>query len=243
MRTHLRLLLGAFAAAGLGAGTLTACGLVPGETFEDETGISEKVTSVRLDDPTGGVELRSRQTVTDVTVHRRIEVDGDKPKATHRVEDGVLVLRGCGPDCEVNYTVDLPPRVSVSGRSSSGGVTLSGVGAVDVRTSSGAVALDDVDGPVDVRTENGRINGRGLKGERVRAQTSNGAIDLSLATPQDVRARASNGAISLTVPDGRYRVSAETSNGSRRIGVRDDPSGDHTLDLSTGNGRITVKSP
>ncbi|MFC4494669.1 DUF4097 domain-containing protein [Streptomyces ovatisporus] len=241
MRRLLRL-LGAFIAAGACACALTACGLVPDETFEDDVTLSEKVTSVRLDIRTGGVKLRSKQTVTDVALHRRVEFNGDKPKATHRVENGVLVLRGCGRDCEVSYTVDLPPRIPVSGRTSTGGVSLSGVGRVDVRTDTGAVDLDDVDGAVDVHTTNGRINGRGLKGDRLRAETSNGAIDVSLATPQDVRARTANGAISVTAPDGSYDVSAETDNGRKSIGVPDDPSGDHRLDLETSNGRITVKS-
>lgn len=241
MRRHFRL-LGAVAAAGIGVSTLGACGLIPGETFEDRAELSEKVEAVRLDSSSGAVRLRSKQTVTRVSVHRSIEYDGDKPgKRTYEIEDGVLVLRGCGDDCSVTYTVDLPPRVAVSGGTSSGGISLSGVGKVDVATDSGAVDLDDVDGTVDVRTTNGRINGRGLKGDRIRAQTSNGAIDLSLSTPQDVRAKTSNGAVSVTAPDGRYEVSAKTSNGKKDIGVRDDPSGEHLLDLRTTNGSIKVE--
>ncbi|OEV08999.1 DUF4097 family beta strand repeat-containing protein [Streptomyces nanshensis] len=241
MRRHIRL-LSAVAAAGIGVSTLGACGLVPGETFEDSAKVSEKVESVRLEGSSGSVRLRSKQTVTKTTVHRSIEYDGDKPgKSTYAVEDGVLTLRGCGDGCSVTYTVDLPPRVPVSGRTSSGGISLSGVGKVDVSTSSGAVDLDDVDGTVDVRTTNGRINGHGLKGDGVRAGTSNGAIDLTLSTPQDVRVRTSNGAVSVTVPDGSYKVAARTSNGSKKIGPRNDPSGEHTLDLETSNGSITVK--
>ncbi|OEU86639.1 hypothetical protein DB35_23425 [Streptomyces abyssalis] len=241
MRRHFRL-LAAFAATGTALGTLGACGLVPGETFEDRAELSEKVDSVRLDSSSGAVRLRSKQTVTKTAVHRSIEYDGDKPaKRTYDVENGVLVLRGCGDDCSVSYTVDLPPRVSVSGGTSSGGISVSGAGKVDVTTNSGAVDLDDVDGTVEVRTTNGRINGRGLKGESIRAETSNGAIDLDLSTPQDVRAKTSNGAVSVTAPDGRYKVSARTSNGDKHIGLRDDPSGDHELDLTTTNGSITVK--
>jgi hypothetical protein len=241
MRRHIRL-LAAVAAAGIGVGTLGACGLVPGETYEDSAKLSEKVEAVHLDRSVGAVRLRSKETVTDVSLHRSVEFDGDKPrKRTYGVEDGVLVLRGCGDDCSVSYTVDLAPRVSVDGGTSSGGISLSGVGKVDVSSDSGAVDLDDVDGTVRVRTANGRINGRGLKGEGVRAETSNGAIDLSLSTPQDVRAKTSNGAVSVTAPDGRYRVSARTGNGDKSIGLRDEPSGDHTLDLTTTNGSIKVK--
>lgn len=242
MRRHLRL-LGAVAAAGIGVSALGACGLVPGETVEDSTTLSEKITSVRLDNSSGGVRLHGKETVTEVSLRRVIEYEGDEPEgATHRVEDGVLVLGGCGKECSVRYTVDLPPNIPVTGRTSTGGISVSGVGEVRVTSASGAVDLDDVEGAVDVRTTNGRINGRGLKGDRLDAETSNGAIDLSLATPQDVRARTSNGAISVTAPDARYKVSARTSNGRKNLGVRDDPSGDHTLDLTTGNGAITVKS-
>ncbi|WP_314175051.1 DUF4097 family beta strand repeat-containing protein [Streptomyces winkii] len=242
MRRHIRL-LGAVAAAGIGAGTLGACGLIPGETVEDSSKLPGKIKAVRLDSSSGAVRLRSKQTVTRTTLQRTIEFDGDKPrKRTFRVEDGVLVLRGCGDDCRVSYRVDLPPRVPVSGGTSSGGINLSGVGRVDVHTDSGAVDLDDVDGAVGVRTTNGRINGRGLKGERIRAETSNGAIDLRLSTPQDVRARTSNGAVSVTAPHGSYKVSARSSNGHKKIGLRNDPSGDNSLDLTTTNGSITVKS-
>lgn len=241
MRRHYRLLAAFLAAVG-GAGGLGGCGLIPGETYEDRAKLSEEVDSVRLEGGSGTVRLRSKQTVTKTTVHRSVEYDGDKPsKRTYRVEDGVLVLRGCGEDCSVSYTVDLPPRVPVSGRTSSGGISVSGVGEVDVRTDSGAVDLDDVDGTVRVHTVNGRINGRGLKGEGVRAETDNGAIDLELSSPQDVRAKTSNGAVSVTVPDGRYRVSARTSNGEKDIGVRNDPSADSELDLHTTNGSITVE--
>lgn len=241
MRRHIRLLV-AVAAAGIGVGTLGACGLVPGDTYEDSARPSGKVESVRLDSSSGAVRLRSKETVTRVSVHRSIEYHGDKPeKGTYGIEDGVLTLRGCGDDCSVTYTVDVPPRVPVSGSTSSGGISLSGVGEVDVSTDTGAIDLDDVDGTVDVRTDNGRVNGRGLKGGGVRAQTSNGAVDLGLSTPQDVRARTSNGGVSVTVPDGRYKVSSRTSNGHKDIGLRDDPSGDHSLDLETSNGSIKVE--
>ncbi|WP_181765303.1 DUF4097 family beta strand repeat-containing protein [Streptomyces albidus (ex Kaewkla and Franco 2022)] len=242
MGRHLRL-LGAVAAAGIGVGALGACGIVPGETFEDGTKLSEKITSVRLDNRSGGVTLRGKETLTKVSLHRRVEFDGDRPKGpTHRVENGVLVLEGCGKGCSVRYTVDLPRRIPVTGKVTAGGVDLSGMGKVDVTTSTGAVDLDDIEGSVDVRTTNGRINGHGLKGDRVTARTSNGAIELAPATPQDVDAKTSNGAISITAPDSSYKVSARTSNGSKKIGVRNDPSGDHELDLATTNGAITVKS-
>ncbi|MCC5581669.1 DUF4097 family beta strand repeat protein [Microtetraspora sp. AC03309] len=241
MRKQLRF-LGAVVTAGICVSTLGACDLRAKSTLQDDAVVSEKITSVRLESDSGGVTLRGAKNAGEVSVRRLMEYIGDpREGTTYRVENGVLILGGCGRHCSVNYTVDLPAGLPVSGETSSGAVALTDVGEVDVTTTSGAIELDGVTGAVVARTSNGRITGRGLNGERVQARTSNGAIDLTLATPQDVRAETSNGGITLTVPAGRYKVSARTQNGGKDIGVSDDPAGEHQLDLSTSNGAITVK--
>ncbi|MFJ9409563.1 DUF4097 family beta strand repeat-containing protein [Streptomyces sp. NPDC101393] len=237
-------LFGAAAMAGIGAIGLTACSLTPGSTFEDDSSVpkAKKITSVRLDSRSGSVTLNGGKDVSKVSVHREVEYHGDRPKgATHRVEDGVLVLGGCGKDCSVSYTVDLPAGLPVNGETSNGAIHLTGVGAVKVTTSNGAIDLKGVRGPVDVETADGRIHGTGLSGKGIKAKTSNGAIELTPTTAQNVRADTSNGAVTVTVPDGTYRVRTETSNGHKDIGVTDDPAGAHRLDLTTSNGAITLK--
>lgn len=128
------------------------------------------------------------------------------------------------------------------GESADGSLKLSAVGAVRVTTSSGTIDLDGVTGPVDATTSDGAITGRGLSGRRITAETSNGEIDLTPATAQSIRAKTSSGSITVTVPKARYRVSAETGNGDKRLGVVQDPAGRYRLDLSTGNGDVTAKS-
>lgn len=226
--------------AGLGA--LGACDrLAPWSKFEDDA-TAGKVSSVRLDLRSGGVTLRGKPGLSKVSVHREVEYQGDRPEgATHKVEGGALVLKGCGEDCKVRYTVDVPAGVPVSGKTSSGSVSVSAVGAVDVSTNSGRITMDGVDGAVHARTSNGRIKGTGLRGT-VQAQTSNGEIVLAPATPQDVRAKTSNGGITVTVPGGRYQVAAKTNNGDKKVGIADDPGGAHKLDLTTSNGGITVRA-
>lgn len=244
VRRHLRF-LGAVALAGIGASALGACGFVKRSAYEDDATLTARVTSVRLDSGNGSVTVRGRNSPGKVSVHRKLEYRGDRPeKATHRVENGVLVLGGCGDGCSVGYTVDVPAGLPVTGGTSNGAVRLSQVGDVRVSTGSGAVELDGVTGTVDVRTGNGRVHGRGLKGGGVTAETSNGAVDLVTDTAQDVRAKTSNGAVTLVVPGGqgnRYRVSADTDNGRKSLGVPDDPAGEHRLDLVTTNGSITLK--
>ncbi|WP_411143912.1 DUF4097 family beta strand repeat-containing protein [Streptomyces sp. x-80] len=242
MHRHLRL-VGAMALAVAGASGLTACGPWTEAVVKDDTVVSQKITSVRLDTGSGGLTLRGGKDVTKVSVHREVTYHGDRPEgATQHVDDGVLVLDGCGRNCSVTYTIDLPAGVPVTGKTSTGAVSLSQVGAVHVTTSSGSIELDGVSGTVDVRTSNGEITGRGLTGGRIQAQTTNGAIALTPATPQDVRAQTTNGSIALTMPSGRYQVSAKSGLGQKDIGIPHDPAGPHRLDLTTGNGGITAKS-
>ncbi|WP_205718245.1 DUF4097 family beta strand repeat-containing protein [Actinomadura sp. WMMA1423] len=208
-------------------------------TYEDDAKLAGKITAVKLDDiGSGGVTLHGGASKT--SLHRTLKYRGDKPAGpTHRIENGVLMLRGCGSRCSVNYTLELPAGLPVSGSTSNGSIALSKVGAVDVTTHSGSVQLDGVAGPVKARTSNGKIRGSGIKGG-VEAETSNGSITLAPGSPQNVRAKTSNGDITLTMPQGHYRVSANSSNGDRKLGIQDDSSARYLLDLSTSNGDITT---
>lgn len=212
------------AAAGGVALALTGCGLLPRSEFEDSATITDTVRSVRLDVNEGRVTLRGRDGRPEVSLLRTVEYRGDRPGVTYRVEDGVLVLEGCGRNCAVHYEVDLPAGLPVTGGTSNGALTLSRLGAVDVHTS------------------NGRIEGTDLGPGGVAVETSNGAVDIRTTVAQDLRVRTSNGEVTVTVPPGPYRVSADTSNGDRDVAVVDDPSAAHTLDISTSNGDITVRT-
>lgn len=238
--------IGAVAMACIGAWGISACGLLPGETFKDDAVVSKKITAIRLDGDSGGLTVHGGPVGGKggkVSIQRSVTYHGDRPQgATHRVEDGVLVLGDCGDDCTVDYTLEVPAGIPVSGETSNGSVSLSKVGAVNVTTSSGAIELDGVSGAVDVRTSNGRITGRGLSGRHIGAETSNGDIDLTPATAQNVRAKTSNGSVTVKVPKGPYRISAETSSGSKDIDVAGDPAARYRLDLITSNGDITAKS-
>ncbi|MFK0259058.1 DUF4097 family beta strand repeat-containing protein [Streptomyces sp. NPDC090445] len=234
--------LGILAASGVAVGSLASCSIARGETYEDDSTLSGPITSVRFDNGSGGVTVNG---VPDGApkLHRKIQFRGDRPEgATHRIENGVLILRGCGYRCSVDYTVDVPAGIPVSGEASSGAVRLARVGPVQVATSSGRVEMNGVTGTVQVRTSNGRIKGTGIKGDRIQAETSNGRIDLAPDTPADVRAQTSNGDVTLTVPRAGYRVAVDSGHGDRTIDVPNDPNGTYELRVRTGNGDITIRN-
>lgn len=227
----------------LAAGTLGGCAfLAPPKQFSDTTSVDEAIATVQIVDNQGSVTVRGVDGATETTVARRVSYRGERPEGeTFTVQGDTLELRGCGPRCKVDYTIDVPAGVDVRGSTSNGAIELDDVGDVEVGTSNGRIDLEGVDGTVDVSTSNGRIEGDDLNGDGIRAETSNGAIDLSLGTAQDVEAVTSNGSIELSVPADSYRVLTETSNGGTNIGIASDPDGRFTLDLRTSNGSITVE--
>lgn len=216
--------LGTVTLVAIGAGVLSGCGLAFPESFEDDTVVTEEITAVRVEGSNGDVRLTGDHTATEISLHRKVEYRGDRPEdPSHRVEDGVLILGGCGRGCSVDYDLDLPAGLPVSGETDNGDIRLSAVGEVDVRTDNGSITLDGAAGPVVVRT-------------------SNGELDLTLDTPQDIRAETDNGEITATVPAGSYQVSTETDNGDLDIEIPHDPAGAHRIDLTTDNGSVTVRS-
>ncbi|MFJ3231037.1 DUF4097 family beta strand repeat-containing protein [Streptomyces sp. NPDC086787] len=228
----------------IAAGGLGGCGALDRDkAFEDDHAVPGKLTSVRIDNQNGGVEVRGTEGGTKVSVHRHVSYRGDRPESpTYRVENGALVLAGCGDRCSVDYTVDVPANLPVTGSTTNGDVELSAVGAVKVSTSNGSVTVDGSTGQVGLRTTNGDVEAKGLKGGGARAETTNGSVSIAPAAAQNVWAKTTNGDVTVTAPTGPYRVSTRVDSGSRHISVPSDPSAAHTLDLTTSSGDITVRA-
>ncbi|MEU8585820.1 DUF4097 family beta strand repeat-containing protein [Streptomyces sp. NPDC048664] len=233
----------AAALAALTIGALSSCSALDRKSFEDDAKVSERITSIRLDNADGDVTVETSAGVPAASVHRRVDYRGDKPGGTSfRVRNGVLVLSGCGRNCGVDYTVKVPAGLPVTGGTSNGGLALTDVGAVDVHTSNGEIAVAHATGPVKLRTSNGDVDVKDVKDGGVDARTSNGEVTIRTSTPQDVKALTTNGDLTVAVPPAPYRISADDSHGDKKVAFRNDPSGRYRLDLSTTSGDLTVKS-
>jgi hypothetical protein len=95
---------------------------------------------------------------------------------------------------------------------------------VDVTTSGGAVAIEDLDGRVDARTSGGAIALQAIGGP-VMASTSGGSIKLA-SSGGDADLRTSGGSISIGAVEGSVR--ARTSGGSISIDRATGPVTAHT---------------
>ncbi|WP_405775739.1 DUF4097 family beta strand repeat-containing protein [Streptomyces sp. NBC_00859] len=242
MRNRRTRTLAAGALAALAAGGLSACSAPGQKSFEDDAKVPQKVTSVRLDSANGGVRVDSSADTSTISVHRKVNYRGDKPSGTSfSVRNGVLVLSGCGRNCGVDYMVRVPAGLPVAGGASNGSLTLTDVGTVDVHTSNGAIAVTNATGAVKLRTSNGDVDVKDAKGGDIDTQTSNGEVTIRTAAPQNIRARSTSGSLTVTAPPAAYRISANDSHGDTQVALKNDPSGEYRLDLSTTNGDLTVK--
>lgn len=226
------------------------------ERAEATANLRAQVHKVRIDNSSGDIDIRVGDT-TSTRVRQVFEYNWSKPGDAYSMDGDTLVLGDCGWSCSVDYQVIVPRGTKVSGGTSSGGIEINGVAAVNVRASSGALEVRDVNGPVraDVNSgdidlarvrgditlyaDSGDITGTGLDG-KVSAETSSGDIELTMASQRDVRAMASSGDVTVRVP-GTYRVNAHASSGEEQVDIPTDPSAAHTLDLTVSSGDIEVQ--
>ncbi|MEU5159951.1 DUF4097 family beta strand repeat-containing protein [Streptomyces sp. NPDC020875] len=233
--------LGAVAVAGLVAAGASGCGL-NGDSFDDNSAISGRITSVLLENGGGDVTVKGMSGTRSLTLERRVEYRDDRPKKpTHRIENGVLVLGGCGKDCSVEYDVEVPEGIPVRGELNKGSVKLSRVGAVKVTTKSGRIELNGVKGAVEVKTSKGRITGRNIAGNRVTATAGDGTVHMTVRTPASVTVTTDGGRINMRVAKARYQVAVASDGGDKNVDIAHDPAARHKIKLTSKDGDIMLR--
>lgn len=173
---------------------------------------------------------------------------GDGEARAVRGGDGRLAVRAeCGFlsfDCRASLQVLVPARTALDLRTGSGKIDVEGVqGGLVADTGSGDVSLQDVGGPaVTVDTGSGAITGGGVSAGRLRAQTGSGNVSLVVVrAPDDVDIDTGSGEVALLVPDVVYDVGSETGSGESRVTVRSDSGSPRRLRVKTGSGDVMVR--
>jgi hypothetical protein len=250
------LLQGVFAMGVAGAVLLSgACGMAT-KQYADDAKIDQPIRSVLVAGDSGSVKIR---TGNDTNVHRDVHHISDRPGPTHRIDGDVLILESCPVrDCWVDYDVVVPADVTITGKLDSGDVSIDGAksinltahsGDVTVRKVSGSVNLDVDSGTVDVadigdnvsiEASSGDVKANQVAGS-VDVGSSSGDIEVSLSEVGSVKTRSSSGDVRITVPQGKYRVTADVDSGSLDNGVGDDQSATDKVDVSANSGDVSIK--
>lgn len=132
---------------------------------------------------------------------------------------------GFGENCSVNYTIAVPPGVSVNAITGSGRVTATGM-----------------DGRLDLTTYSGDINVTGAQSAEVIASTDAGNVNLAFATaPDSVQASTDAGDVNIAVPPGeKYDVRPTANSGNTSIAVNDDPAAPRSIVVTSAAGNVMV---
>jgi Putative adhesin len=103
--------------------------------------------------------------------------------------------------CSVRYRVTVPDNVPVQ-----------------VRTAGGDVRFEQYRGSARVTTGTGDVDVVGFCGFSLRAQSGSGDVRASATCPpQQLALRATTGSVHAIVPDGRYRIDAQSASGRQVV--------------------------
>jgi len=214
--------------------------VVSGETDRIEVGGAVTIR-IGIDVPENPLQIAQR-----IAANPPIERVGDtvrlRPPADARDRKAVTV----------NYDVRVPANTKIVSVSDSGETTIAGVtGAVDVRTHSGAIALQRIGGATTISTGSGAVLVEGTKaplivstsssaftgralGGNLHVRTMSGAVNAGFEGPGDVDVETGSSAIQLRGVRGA--LTAATRSG--RVTIEGKP--DRQWAVSTGSSGIDV---
>ena len=189
-----------------------------------------EVLRVEIEVGRGNVELFGGG-LDEVRVRRTDHFAYDhSPDELRTLESGVLrITSSCANlligSCSADYRVTVSDNVPV--------VVRARHGSIRVASYRGSARLDTAEGSISVASFCGFV---------LQATTKTGNVDVGAAcSPDRLELRSDTGDVTATVPSGRYRVDAATSNGSASIrGVTPVDDAAWSIQALSNTGNVTV---
>src|SRR5579862_2361151 len=186
--------------------------------------------------------------VRDLTsMHGAVFSSGPYPrlKAT-RTPDGVRIARADGGRLSISVFGMSVQRIEVDAPSGSrleiarcDGADVNGIdGGVSVHSLEGHVALSDLRGSVDARSDDGYISATNVRGDRLAMESMDGHLALDNVAVASLIGTTRDGHIEAANLSVANDATLQTADGWMR--VRFAPGADVTVDASTRDGKITV---
>ena len=181
------------------------------------------------------VEIEARSEEDRERFELSFEQNGDDVSVEGEVEN-----RGRwnwnGDRLRIKYLITVPSQYNVDLQTSGGSIAVEDLeGEVVTQTSGGSLSFGMIRGDIKGRTSGGSISLDGTSGN-ADVHTSGGSISLGKVAGT-VKARTSGG--SITIDEVAGTIDAETSGGSIRAAITEQPEGD--CELRTSGGSITVR--
>lgn len=228
---------------------LSACIVVTGPEHESsaEVEITETIRAIHFAQDAGDMEILVQEDQVGVHLSRTVHWRGrSTPEPLDRVEDETLLLGlECAEswNCWVDYTLIVPPGLSVLGETHAGDVLIDGpVAEVNVSSGAGDVELSCVSGPVFIETGAGDVVGSCIDAEQIQIHSGAGDIELALSgAPELAEISTGAGDVDLTLPAGDYEIQVQTGAGDVEIhGVDQTQDAESLIIVSTGAGDVDI---
>jgi hypothetical protein len=208
--------------------------------------VPQPVTSLVVDSYGGQVRVAAGP-VSRVQVTETIMYDsGNTPPAVMQsVSGGRLVLNdpACGNSgCTVDFSVTVPPGVTVTVSTGGGPATVSGTAGANVDSGGGPTRATQIGGPLTVVTGGGTLIARDIAAATATVATGGGdATVVFSAAPKSVKLSTDGGTAVLAVPGGPYAVTADSGGGPESLGIATNPAARPTLTVSSGGGPLRIE--
>ena len=217
-------------------GATAVIGLWWAASAESRTGfyaVRGTLSSILLDIGDADAEIVGSRTRPTVEVRRTDNFAfGDPAVSTRDVTGGVLRLASrCPqtvlPTCSSRYRLTVPDNVPVT-----------------VRTDSGDVTFRSFRGSARIDTRSGDITAEGFCGFSLQARAETGHVRANAAcAPERMLLRSRTGSVDAIVPPGRYRIDADSDDGSRRVaGLTAADDAPFQIQVLSGTGDVNVEA-
>lgn len=191
-------------------GSLITIGVWALLTTERETvtyDVRGSLNGIALDIGDGNAQIIGAGTSPIVAVRRTDHSSfGHDADTVRSLRQGVLRIHARCPvtvlhTCSSDYQLRVPENVPIS-----------------VRTGSGDVQFEGFRGTARITTGSGAISVAGFCGFALQARSETGNVDAAAACPSErMLLRSRTGSIHASVPQGRYRIDADSDTGTREV--------------------------
>lgn len=218
------------------------------ETTEQASWSAEGITTVEIRNSAGGVEVVGADTDTiELTSHiSRGLFDTDHDE---RIDGDRLILTVDCPwvvsdFCEVDQELVVPSQVAVEIVSYDGDTWVTDIdGPVNIFSEDGRVELARLSGTLDLEMRHGSAEGTQITSADASSSSEFGRVRLSFTSaPRLVTVDAEFGDVEILVPDDGtfYAVTSRTDFGNTDNQLRSDPDADSRIDVTTEFGSVRL---